>query len=30
MHKQEFKAVIEKPPETPGAYIVMPFDVKEV
>ena len=30
MSKQEFEAVIEKPPKTPGAYIVIPFDVKEV
>ncbi len=30
MNKQEFEAVIEKPPKTPGAYIVIPFDVREV
>ena len=30
MSKQEFEAVIEKPPKTPGAYIVIPFDVREV
>ncbi len=30
MNKREFEAVIEKPPKTPGAYIVIPFDVREV
>jgi len=30
MKKREFEAVIEKPLKTPGAYIIIPFDVPEV
>ena len=30
MNKREFEAVIEKPPKTPGAYVIIPFDVREV
>ncbi len=30
MSKQEFDAVIEKPPKTPGAYIIIPFNVQEI